>query len=162
MTQNATLDWTPSGQGSGTTQNVVAFLNKQIANWNVLFVKLHNYHWFVKGPVFFTLHLKFEELYNEAALHIDELAERVLSIGGKPPATMREYLVTASIGEAAGGEKPADMVRNIENDFRAIIAELEQGMEIAQQAGDEATSDMLLGIRSSLEKHAWMLRSFNE
>ncbi len=159
MTQNATLDRTPS---AGATQNVVAFLNKQIANWNVLFVKLHNYHWFVKGPVFFTLHLKFEELYNEAAVHIDELAERALSIGGKPPATMREYLGLASVREAAGGEKPADMVRNIEADFRALIAELAQGMELAQQAGDEATSDMLLAIHSSLEKHAWMLRSFNE
>jgi starvation-inducible DNA-binding protein len=162
MAQNTTLDWTPAVQGSATTQNVVAVLNKQIANWNVLFVKLHNYHWFVKGPVFFTLHAKFEELYNEAALHIDELAERVLAIGGKPPATMREYLASASIREATGGEKAADMVRSVEADFRTVIAEVEQGMEIAQAADDEATSDMLLAIRSSIEKHAWMLRSFNE
>ncbi|HZG75390.1 MAG TPA: DNA starvation/stationary phase protection protein [Paenibacillus sp.] len=163
MTQTTTLDRAPSGQGSAAAaQDVVAVLNKQIANWNVLFVKLHNYHWFVKGPVFFTLHAKFEELYNEAALHIDELAERVLAIGGKPPATMREYLAAASVSEATGAEKPTDMVRTIESDFRTIVGEIEQGMEIAQAADDEATSDMLLAIRSSLEKHAWMLRSFNE
>jgi len=162
MAQNATLDPTTAVQGAGSNQNVVSMLNKQIANWNILFVKLHNYHWFVKGPVFFTLHAKFEELYNEAALHIDELAERVLAIGGKPPAAMREYLVLASIQEAAGGEKAADMVKVIANDFRTVIAEVEQGMATAQQAGDEATSDMLLSIRSSLEKHVWMLQSFNE
>ncbi|HZG58476.1 Dps family protein [Paenibacillus sp.] len=144
------------------TQNVVAVLNKQIANWNVLFVKLHNYHWFVKGPVFFTLHAKFEELYNEAALHIDELAERVLAIGGRPLAAMKDYLEHASIREATGKESSVDMVRQIEQDFRVVIAELVQGMELAQTAGDEATSDLLLGIHSSLEKHAWMLASFNE
>ncbi|MCI3925179.1 DNA starvation/stationary phase protection protein [Paenibacillus sp. TRM 82003] len=149
--------------GTGTTnQDVVAVLNKQIANWSVLFVKLHNYHWFVKGPVFFTLHLKFEELYNEAALHIDELAERVLAIGGRPLATMGEYLATASVKEANGTEKAADMVRSIEQDFRMVIGELLQGMELAQNAGDETTSDMLLAIHSSLEKHVWMLASFNE
>lgn len=146
----------------GKKASIVDLLNKQVANWNVLFVKLHNYHWYVKGPVFFTLHLKFEELYNEAALHIDELAERVLSIGGKPLATMKEYLAVSSIREAEGGEKSADMVRSIEADFRTLIGEVEQGMAIAQEAGDEATSDMLLAIRSSLEKHAWMLASFNE
>ncbi|WP_374718123.1 Dps family protein, partial [Neobacillus sp.] len=53
-------------------------LNKQIANWAVLYLKLHNYHWFVKGDQFFTLHAKFEEFYNEAADHLDELAERLL------------------------------------------------------------------------------------
>jgi len=146
----------------GVNQEVVAMLNKQIANWSVLFVKLHHYHWFVKGPVFFTLHLKFEELYNEAALHIDNLAERVLAIGGRPLATMKEYLAVSSIREAAGGEKAAEMVRAIENDFRTVIGELAQGMELAQQAGDETTSDMLLAIHSALEKHAWMLASFNE
>lgn len=147
---------------TSTNQDVVAVLNKQIANWSILFVKLHNYHWFVKGPVFFTLHLKFEELYNEAALHIDNLAERVLAIGGKPIATMREYLSAASVKEAVGSEKAADMVRSTEQDFRILIAELLEGMEIAQQAGDETTSDMLLAIHSSLEKHVWMLASFNE
>ncbi|MDV2888516.1 ferritin-like domain-containing protein, partial [Alkalihalophilus pseudofirmus] len=54
---------------------LVHVLNKQIANWSVLYMKLHNYHWYVKGEQFFTLHVKFEEFYNEAGLHVDELAE---------------------------------------------------------------------------------------
>lgn len=135
-------------------------LNKQIANWNVLFVKLHHYHWYVKGNQFFTLHTKFEELYNEAATHIDELAERLLSIGGQPIATMKEYLEAASIQEANGNEDSDQMVQSISSDFTTIIEELKHGMAVAEEANDEITGDMLLAIHSSLEKQVWMLRAF--
>ena len=82
-------------------------LNKQVANWTVLYTKLHNFHWNVKGPHFFTLHAKFEELYTEAAGHIDSLAERVLSIGGKPVGTLAACLNTASITEAEAMKPPS-------------------------------------------------------
>lgn len=135
-------------------------LNKQLANWNVLFVKLHNYHWYVKGEQFFTLHSKFEELYNEAATYIDDLAERLLSIGGQPIATMKEYLAQASVQEATGQETAEEMVQNIAHDFDVMIGELKEGMSLAEEANDEATGDLLLAIHSSLEKHAWMLKAF--
>ncbi len=135
-------------------------LNKQVANWTVLYTKLHNFHWNVKGPHFFTLHAKFEELYNEAAANLDSLAERVLSIGGKPVATLAACLNTASISEAQGSETAEQMVETIARDFSILVDELRLAMETADQADDEATADMLLGIRSSLEKHIWMLKSF--
>ncbi|MBG9943416.1 Dps family protein [Brevibacillus formosus] len=135
-------------------------LNKQVANWTVLYTKLHNFHWNVKGPHFFTLHAKFEELYNEAAANLDSLAERVLSIGGKPVATLAACLNTASITEAQGSETAEQMVETIARDFSILVDELKLAMETADQADDEATADMLLGIRSSLEKHIWMLKSF--
>lgn len=135
-------------------------LNKQIANWNVLYVKLHNYHWYVKGEQFFTLHTKFEEFYNEAAVHIDELAERLLSIGGKPVATLREYLEHASVQDATGEENAEQMVQTIVDDFSVVIEELKQGMDKAEEAKDETTGDMFLAIHSSLEKHVWMLKAF--
>jgi starvation-inducible DNA-binding protein len=138
-------------------QNV---LNKQIANWNILFVKLHNYHWYVKGEQFFTLHAKFEELYNEAATHIDELAERLLAIGGQPVATMKEYIEASSINEANGSEDSVQMVQSIIRDYTAIIEELKQGMAKAEEVSDETTGDMLLAIHSSLEKHLWMLNAY--
>ncbi|WP_209124247.1 Dps family protein [Alkalihalobacillus sp. BA299] len=141
-------------------EKVSTILNKQIANWSVLFVKLHNYHWYVKGPQFFTLHDKFEEFYNEAALHIDELAERLLALRGQPVATMKEYLETASVSEASGNETADDMVATIIQDFDTLIDELKEGMEAADTLGDETTADMLLAIHQSLEKHNWMLRSF--
>ncbi|MGD6833490.1 Dps family protein [Sutcliffiella halmapala] len=135
-------------------------VNKQVANWSVLFTKLHNYHWYVKGPEFFTLHEKFEELYNEAATHIDELAERLLAIEGKPVGTMKEILEISTIHEAEGGESAEQMVKNIASDFSTLIVELKEGMEIADGAGDETTGDMLLAIHQSVEKHNWMLHAF--
>lgn len=135
-------------------------VNKQIANWSVLYIKLHNYHWYVKGSQFFTLHEKFEQLYNEAALHIDELAERLLALGGAPVATMKECLEQSSVKEATGQETAEQMVATIVSDFETMIAELKEGMHVADEVGDETTGDMLLGIHQSLEKHVWMLKSF--
>lgn len=135
-------------------------INKQIANWSVLYMKLHNFHWYVKGSQFFTLHTKFEEFYNEAGLHVDELAERLLSIGGAPVATMKECLELASISEANGNEEAEQMVQSISNDFSIVISELKEGMSIAGELHDETTGDMLLAIHSTLEKHVWMLKAF--
>lgn len=135
-------------------------VNKQIANWTVLYIKLHNYHWYVTGPEFFTLHAKFEELYNEAALHIDELAERLLAMDDKPVATMSGALELASVKEASGNESASDMVASIVDDYSTMIKELKKGMELAEEVNDETTSDLLLSIHSGLEKHVWMLNSF--
>jgi starvation-inducible DNA-binding protein len=135
-------------------------VNQQIANGTVLYIKLHNYHWYVTGPEFFTLHAKFEELYNEAALHIDELAERLLAMGDKPVATMTGALEIASVKEAAGYESASDMVASIVDDYSTIIDELKRGMKMAGEVNDETTSDLLLSIHSGLEKHVWMLNSF--
>ncbi|MBJ3788883.1 DNA starvation/stationary phase protection protein, partial [Bacillus sp. OA1] len=106
-----------------TKANVVEVLNKQVANWNVLYVKLHNYHWYVTGPHFFTLHEKFEEFYNEAGTYIDELAERILALEGKPLATMKEYLATSSVSEGTSKESAEEMVQTLVNDYSALIQE---------------------------------------
>ncbi|GLI08529.1 general stress protein 20U [Paenibacillus tyrfis] len=141
-------------------EQLTVLLNNQIANWSVLYVKLHNYHWYVKGPQFFTLHTKFEELYTEAALHVDTLAERLLALGGKPVATMSGSLRLASVREAEGEETAEQMVAALVNDFTLIIGELKTGMKYAESVEDETTGDLLLAIHSSLEKHVWMLNAF--
>ncbi len=136
-------------------------LNRHVSNFNVLFVKLHNYHWFVKGPNFFTLHVKFEELYDEVAGHIDELAERLLAVKGTPVATMKEYLNTATLKEAEGESSADDMVQALVKDLDTLVEELKGDIETLEEGvGDEATADMLIGIRQSFEKHNWMLRSY--
>ncbi|GAA4833720.1 Dps family protein [Paenibacillus vulneris] len=145
---------------TATTVSIEKVLNKQVANFGVLYMKLHNYHWYVKGPHFFTLHVKFEELYNEVTLHFDAVAERLLTIQGKPVATMKEMLQDSSIKEASGKEKAEEMVSQLIEDFNTVNKELQEGMEAAEEAGDESTSDLLLGIQASLEKHVWMLKSF--
>ncbi len=145
-------------QATATTVN--SLLNRQIANWGVLYVKLHNYHWFVKGKHFYELHALFEKLYTEAAARFDVLAERLLALNGKPLASMRDFLQNASVTEASGNETTEQMVQAIANDFNTIISEMKEGIELANRANDDSTADILTGIRTSLEKHVWMLHSF--
>ncbi|MEC1477247.1 Dps family protein [Bacillus haynesii] len=142
------------------SEKLKATVNKQVANWTVLYVKLHNYHWYVKGKDFFTLHEKFEELYTEAAEHIDDLAERLLAIQGSPVGTMKECLEMSAIKEADGSESSEQMVQNIYNDFLTVAEELKSGMELADEVNDETTGDMLLAIHQSIEKHNWMLNAY--
>ncbi|MDQ0857958.1 Dps family protein [Bacillus sp. V2I10] len=142
------------------SEKLVQTVNKQVANWTVLYEKLHNYHWFVKGQNFFTLHEKFEELYNEAHVHIDELAERLLALDGAPVATLKECLELSTVSEAEGKETAEQMVKTIYDDFSKVADELKEGMDLADEVGDETTGDMLLAIHQSLEKHNWMLKSF--
>ncbi|HCD19154.1 Dps family protein [Macrococcoides caseolyticum] len=139
---------------------VVTALNQQVANWTVLYTKIHNYHWYVKGPHFFSLHMKFEEFYNEASTYIDELAERILAIQGHPIATLKESLELSVVKEAKKDLAAEDMVKDLSKDFDKIIKQLEEGKAAAEEAGDEMTADMFLGMITNLEKHNWMLKSF--
>ena len=86
-------------------ESVINVLNKQVANWTVAFTKLHNFHWYVKGPNFFSLHTKFEELYDEASQYVDDLAERILAVGGNPVGTLKESLEMSIIDETVDGER---------------------------------------------------------
>jgi starvation-inducible DNA-binding protein len=139
---------------------VVELLNKQVANWSVLYTKLHNYHWNVKGESFFDLHIKFEELYNEAGEHLDVIAERILALRGKPLATLKEHLATASIKEAKGNESATQMVTQLVEDFRMLADELTQSIEDAEKNEDQPSADMMIQVRTSLEKHAWMFEAY--
>lgn len=141
-------------------QSVEELLNRQVANLNVLYVKLHNYHWYVKGSSFFTLHAKFEELYDEVTLKMDEVAERLLTLKGSPAATMKEYLDLSSINEASGTEDANTMVQTIIEDLATVCEEYQEGIELAEKAEDQPTADMLTGFKTDFEKHMWMLRSY--
>ncbi|WP_066070341.1 Dps family protein [Neobacillus soli] len=139
---------------------VTETLNKQVANFSVLYMKLHHYHWYVKGENFFTLHPKFEEMYTEAALNLDTIAERMLSLLTLPTATLTEHLKIASIKEADGEETAEQMVKSLADDFDSICTELTEGISIAEDQDDQPTADMFIAIRSSLEKHRWMLEAY--
>lgn len=140
--------------------DLIQAVNKQIANWTVLYVKLHNYHWYVKGPHFFTLHEKFEEFYDEAAGYIDELAERVLAVGGSPIGSIKQCLELSTIQESEGGEDATAMVTNIHRDFGTIVNETKAVIDLAEKAEDQGTADVLLGMQTSLRKSMWMLQAF--
>ncbi|MEH7096017.1 Dps family protein [Neobacillus vireti] len=135
-------------------------LNQQVANFSVLYMKLHHYHWYVKGENFFTLHVKFQELYTEAALHLDTIAERMLSLGAAPTATLKEQLELSSIKEAAGDETAGEMVQTLADDFNNVCSELTEGITVAEDKDDQPTADMFIAIRTSLEKHGWMFKAY--
>lgn len=137
-----------------------AALNRQTANWTLLGVKLHHYHWYVSGTQFFTLHAKFEELYTEAATYVDDLAERLLAIGGKPASSMSQYLALSELKEAVGGESAKEMVAQLIKDFAHVSEELKSAISAAEELSDQPTADLLIGIRTSVEKNAWMLNAY--
>ncbi|MEQ6377915.1 DNA starvation/stationary phase protection protein [Bacillaceae bacterium S4-13-58] len=141
-------------------EKIVELLNKQLSNWNVLNTKLHNYHWYVTGQDFFTLHEKFEEYYTQAATYIDEIAERILMINGKPVARLQDYLSTTTIKEASNEEDPKEMVRSIADDFEQLVKESKELIKLAEDNGDQPTADMFIGIRSNLDQQVWMLRAY--
>ncbi|MET1172054.1 Dps family protein [Paenibacillus amylolyticus] len=135
-------------------------LNRQIAGWSVLYTKLHNFHWYVQGPHFFTLHAKFEELYNLATANMDEVAERLLAIGGRPVATMGEQLRLSPIEEAQGQLSAERMVESVVADLHTMVEVIRQGIHEAGEAEDNATEDMLIGFTAALDKEVWMLNAF--
>jgi len=139
---------------------LIQSVNKQVATWTVLYTKLHNYHWNVKGPHFFTLHAKFEELYNEAAMVVDEFAERILALEGRPVGTLKECLELSFVEEATDSESEEDMVRTLSGDLSKLVDELQASIDLAEQAEDEGTADMLLGVKKSVSKHLWMFKAY--
>lgn len=141
-------------------QDVVKELNQQVANWTVAYTKLHNFHWYVKGPNFFSLHEKFEELYNEASQYVDDLAERILAIGGNPVGTLKESLEISIVDEAGKNYSAEQMVEAFSNDLTHISEQLIKSIEVAGEAGDEVSEDMFIGMKNSVDKHNWMFKSY--
>lgn len=140
-----------------------AFLtNHIIANLGVLNVKLHQYHWYVQGPYFFTLHEKFEELYNEANQYFDDFAERLIASGEKPYSTLSEYLEHSFITEEPYDEKIAanKMVETLVEDYRTIRDVTIKTIHLASKEGDPVTEDLLVSYKNTLDQTIWMLQSF--
>lgn len=137
-------------------------LNRLVANQGVLYVKLHQYHWYVTGSDFFTLHDKFEELYNEASEHFDAFAERMIAKGEKPYSTLSEFIEHATIEEKPYTDaiSSEQMVGNIISDFEKIKQVAHEGIKAADDEGDAVTEDMLIGYVEQIELTVWMLRSF--
>jgi len=137
-------------------ENTAEELNQLLANYQVYYQNLRNYHWNISGEHFFDLHEEFETLYNEAKINIDEIAERILTLRMKPVSTLAEYLEMADVKEYST-EDSVDMVRSILSDHKKLIANMRKLLEVASDANDEGTIDMIAGFLGSVEKNSWML-----
>ena len=131
-----------------------------LADYQILYTKLRGYHWTVSGPLFFGLHAKFEELYDDAAERVDELAERLAARGARPPVTLKEQLALARLKEDAGHPPATDMVRNIAADLETLHTSLHALEVSAAKSGDAATQNLAQGYSDAQEKTLWMLRAF--
>jgi starvation-inducible DNA-binding protein len=140
---------------------VVDHLNDLLANYHIHYQKLRGCHWNIKGKSFFTLHVKFEELYTAALTTIDELAERILTLGKPPYSTFKDYITTSTLKEINTiGMLDTDMVKALIEDMATLIEMERQILDITSEAGDDGTNDMINRFMQFKEKNTWMLRSF--
>lgn len=135
-------------------------LNKLVANLTVLYTKLHSFHWYVSGRSFYTLHTVFENYYDYTTATLDEAAERLLAIGGRPVSTLKGALELATIKEATEKETTSEMVASVFYDFELLKKDLSTLMELSEEEGDQGTSDFALGVKTQLEKNIWMLKAY--
>lgn len=142
---------------------VVDELNDLLANYHIYYQNLRGCHWNVKGTNFFTLHLKFEALYTQALTAIDEIAERVLTLGKPPYSTLQQYIDVSTIKQIDTiGMKDMDMVKNVVDNMDKLIAKQRELLKTTEDANDDGTNDLVNRLMQFLEKEHWMLRSFME
>jgi starvation-inducible DNA-binding protein len=136
-------------------------LNIYLANLHVLYTKLHNYHWNIEGSSFFQLHGKLEELYDNTAEEIDQVAERILQLGFRPSATMKEYLEIAQLNEAESKRYNSEEVcKSLLEDFSFLAQELRKGAQSAGKHNDDVTVGMAVEYLTKIEKNIWLINSF--
>ncbi len=137
-------------------------LSNLLADTYLLYIKTHNYHWNVTGPLFQTLHLMFETQYKELATAIDVIAERIRALGVPAPGSYAQFIELSSLTEEAAIPKATDMIKNLTLDHERITQTARSVFPVAEKGDDEATLDLLTQRIQIHEKTAWMLRSLLE
>jgi starvation-inducible DNA-binding protein len=134
-------------------------LSRLLADTYMLYLKTHSFHWNVTGPMFQTLHLMFEQQYNELATAVDLIAERIRALGFPAPGTFAEFSELTSIPETPGAPSAENMIRLLLEGQEAVIRTARSLFPLVQRVNDEATNDLLTQRTNVHEKTAWMLRS---
>ncbi len=140
-------------------RTIAAGLSRLLADSYTLYLKTHNFHWNVTGPMFQTLHTMFEEEYTELATAVDEIAERIRALGHPAPGSYKAYAELSSIEEADGVPNAQDMIRQLVDGHEATAKTARSIFPAAEEGNDEVTADLLTQRMTVHEKTAWMLRS---
>jgi starvation-inducible DNA-binding protein len=140
-------------------QQIAQGLSRLLADTYTLYLKTHNFHWNVTGPMFQTLHLMFETQYNELALAVDLIAERIRALGFPAPGTYAEFAKLSSIKETMGVPKAEDMIRDLVAGQEAVVKTARSVFPLVEKVNDEPSADLLTQRMQVHEKTAWMLRS---
>jgi starvation-inducible DNA-binding protein len=141
-------------------QHIAKGLNELLANYQVYYQNLRGFHWNIQGKYFFELHVKFEELYNDSAIKIDEVAERILTIGHVPLHTFKDYLDMASLQPARDINDGVKAVETIIANLSTIVDQQKVLRTIAEDGKDSATGDLLAAFVEEQEKTLWMYKAW--
>lgn len=147
------------GIDRGDRQQIAGALTRLLADTYTLYLKTHSYHWNVTGPRFRDLHLLFEEQYTELATAVDDIAERIRTLGYPAPGTFREYLELTSLEEVPGAPAAEDMVSDLVVAQEIVVRTCREILPRAQDSNDESTASLVADRMATHEKAAWMLRS---
>lgn len=139
------------------TKDTVKELNVLLADYHLYYQKLRNFHWNIIGQNFFDLHEQFEDMYNDAKLKIDEIAERILTLRFQPESNFTDYLNMSNLAEASSDIEDHEMVSVLLDDHSKIISQMRKVVEVADKNDDEGTIDLVGEYIRELEKTSWML-----
>lgn len=142
------------------TTQLINGLNNLLADYQVFYMNTRGLHWNIKGEKFFELHVKFEELYNNLVLKIDEVAERILTLGGIPAHSYSEYLQLSDIKEVKGVSKGQEGVESVVDSFQKIIIKQRALLKLSADAEDEGTNALMSDYIREQEKMIWMYSSY--
>ncbi|MBX3103098.1 MAG: DNA starvation/stationary phase protection protein [Bacteroidetes bacterium] len=135
-------------------------LNTLLATYSVFYINTRGYHWNIKGNDFFELHVKFEELYEDLKLKIDEIAERIATLGHTPLHSYSDYVKTSQVKETRDVSDGKTAVKHILDSFQKLLVQQRDLLDISAQTGDEGTNSLMSDYISQQEKLAWMYASY--
>jgi starvation-inducible DNA-binding protein len=150
------------GIDAAARKAIVEKLSCLLADTYTLYLKTHNFHWNVTGPMFRELHLMFEEHYNELALAVDVIAERIRTLGAPAPGTYKEFQKLTQLKEPEGVPEAVEMIGELTADHEAISRAIREALPVVQEADDDSTDSLLADRLAVHEKTAWMLRTLLE
>ena len=148
------------GLDAAKASNLAGKLNELLANYSIFYQNTRGFHWNIRGEKFFELHLKFEELYNDLLLKIDEVAERILTLGGTPSHNYSDYSASSKIKESKEVSDGIKAVENILKSFQSIIGMQRELLALSSDAEDEGTNALMSDYIRAQEKLVWMYTAF--
>lgn len=148
------------GLDTTQTQQLAHALNQLLANYQVLYMNTRGYHWNIQGKEFFELHGKFEEIYSDLQLKIDELAERILTLGARPMHSFSGYLKTATIQEHTDSINGKTSMQGLVEGFSVLLHQQRDILQLASDIGDEGSSALMSDYIREQEKLIWMLNAW--
>ncbi|MFT3679580.1 MAG: Dps family protein [Ferruginibacter sp.] len=148
------------GLDTKKSQKLAEKLNELLANYSIFYQNVRGYHWNIKGEKFFELHLKFEELYGDLLLKIDEIAERILTLGSSPDHNFSVYMKASKVAESSQVSNGIKAVGDILDSFQKIISLQRQLLQLSADANDEGTNALMSDYIRAQEKQVWMYSAF--